>query len=576
MRPIKFVRSVESATLFQEAEDILEPTVENRGKHIFSLIRGAAREFTSSFLADENHVPTADKVSRVFNNTHPHLFDNPLLEIEEGIEEVNFEDLALVHERVLDPASATFGALAVEEEAFTGVIQQPTPEPEVQLGGTPDETLVATETTIQTEAEVAATSDVELPDGPVINATTDTAQLTASVKDKPMEVEGQATTTMAEPDPVTTSTEPFPLFVIDTHPSTSQKQIPVPAYNVHSETTTLGESTKVEVESDPEDDVIVYDAPNPRISTPRVELTALTDVPLPNHASSSTSRQINPLRRNKFVHAVGRNARRGNSGVTGVRRKKLVEHGSFATFGAVIAEASLRSEEDTKDKDPKEHLRRQGDSDLDWGSEADEEEGGPAIVTAEGMDLDPDLVGSGVTLAAMERFVEGVNGNHVTTDDLEGAIVEEDSSAEEMDEEDEEEDNEDENEEDNEDVDEDENEEDDEDVEGDEERMLIEDFFGVQDDPDFSDDEDEEDDLDPRAGFQARLDKLRDKQQKMIESDVDKDAEDEVYSDFEWGEGEEIDVRVIYLLSSCDLRIAPRILLVKPLINTRRIERHAT
>ena len=491
------------------------------------------------------------------------MFDNSLFEIEEGIEEVNFEDLALVHERVLDPASVTFGALVVQEEAFTGVIQQPASAPEVQLGGTSDETLVATETTIQTETEVAATSDAELPDGPVINTTTDTVQLTASVKDEPMEVEVRATTTMAEPDPVTTSTEPSSLFVIDTHPSTSQKQIPVPAYNVHSETTTLGGGTKSEVESDPEDDVIVYDAPNPRISTPRVELTALTNVPLPNHASSSTSRQINPLRRNKFVHAVGRNARRGNSGITGVKRKRLVEHGSFATFGAVTAEASLRSEEDTKDKDPKEHLRRQGDSDLDWGGETDEEEGGPAVVTAEGMDLDPDLVGSGVTLAAMQQFVEGINGNHVTMDDLEGAIVEEDSSAEEMGEEDEEEDNE------------DEPEEDDEDVEGDEERMLIEDFFGAQDDSDFSDD-DEEEDLDPRAGFQARLDRLRDKQQKMIEKGVDEDAEDEMYSDFEWGEGEEINVRMVYLLSSCDLRGAPRILLEKLLINTRRIEQHAT
>lgn len=485
------------------------------------------------------------------------MFDNPLFEIEEGIEEVNFGDLTLVHEHVLNPASAPFSALAAQEEAFTGVIREPAPEPETQLG-TPDETPVATETTIQTGTEVPATSDVELPDEPVTKVTADTAQSVASV------VEAQATTAMTELDPPTTSTEPSPLFVIDTDPSTSQKQIPVPAYNVRSETMTLGESTKVEVELelDPEDDVIVYDAPNPRVSTPKVEFTALTKAPLPNGASPSASRQVNPLWRNKFVHAVGRNARRGSSGVTGIKRKRLMEHGSFATFGATIAEANLKSGENTEDKDPKEHLRRQGDSDLDWGSETDDEEGGPVAVTAEGMDLDPDLVGSEVTLAAMESFVEGLNGNHVTMDDLEGAISQEDSPAEETGEEEEGED------------DEDEIEEDDEDVEGDEERILIEESFGIEDDPDFSDDEDEdEDDLDPKAGFQARLDRLRKKQQMMIERGVDEDsAEDEMYSDFEWGEGEEIDVRMIYLLSSCDLPGASRTSLEKPSIYTRRIE----
>ena len=556
LRPIKFVRSVETATLFQEAEELLESTTQNTGKYIFFLIRGSAWEFTHPVLADENHVPTADRVSRVFSNTHPHLFDNSLFEIEEGIEEVNFEDLALVHEQVLNPASVPFGALAVQKEAFAGVIQDPAPEPETQLGGTPDETPVATEITIQTGTEVAATSDLELSDGRVTKVTTDIAQSIASV---PMVVEAQATTATAEPDPATTSTESSLLFVIDTDPSTSQMQIPAPAYNVRSETTALGESAEVELEFDPEDDVIVYDAPNPRISTPKVELTALTKSPLPNGASPSTSRQVNPLRRNKFVHAVGRNARRGSSGITGIKRKRLTEHGSFATFGATVAEAGLRFEVNTKNKDPKEHLRRQGDSDLDWGGETDEEGEGP-VVTAEGMDLDPDLVGSEVTLAAMERFVEGLNGNHVTMDDLEGVVPREDSPAEEAGEEGEE--------------DEDEIEEDDEDVEGDEERMLIEEFFNVQDDPDFSDDEDE-DDLDPRAGFQARLDRLRKKQQKMIERGVDEDnPEDEMDSGFEWGEGEDIDVRVVSLLSSCDLCGAPRIFLEKPLINTRRIELH--
>ena len=37
LRPIKFVRSVETATLFQEAEELLEPTAQNSSKHTHSL-----------------------------------------------------------------------------------------------------------------------------------------------------------------------------------------------------------------------------------------------------------------------------------------------------------------------------------------------------------------------------------------------------------------------------------------------------------------------------------------------------------------------------------------------------------
>jgi len=375
----------------------------------------------------------------------------------------------------------------------------------------------------------------------------------AFVQDEQMDLEAQNTITAVEPESVTTPPKPSPLFVVDTDPSTSQKQIPVPTYNVHPHTVSFGESVKADIEagSDPEDDVIVYVAPNPRISTPRVELTTLTNISLSNHTTSA-SRQINPLRRSKFVHAVGKNAKRGSSGVTGVKRKRLADNGNFAAFGAMIAEARLRSQDDGKD--PKEHLRRQGDSDLDWGDETDEGEGSPAVTTAEGMDIDPDLVDSGVAVAAMERFVEGINGNNVTMDDLEDANVERYSPSEdEMDEEDE-------------------NGTDGEDVEGDEERMLIEGFLASQDGADFSDED--EDELDPRAGFQARLDRLRKKQHKLIETGDGE--EDEMDSDFEWGEGEDIDVSINRVLDSCDLRGTPRISLMRLSINTRRTRWHVT
>jgi len=412
---------------------------------------------------------------------------------------------------------------------------------------------VTAETTVRTGTEPSTAADVELPDEPAIKASTKVSQPATPVREEPMVVETHISITTAESRPVMIPTEPPPLFVIDTNPSASQKRISVPAYDVHPHTASLGENTnpRVEVESDPEDDVIVYEAPNPRISTPRVELATLTNITFPNHTPSSTPRQINPLRKGKFVHAVGKNAKRGSGGILGVKRKRLAEHGNFAAFGAMIAEARLRSQDDGEDRDPKEHLRRQGDSDVDWGDETDECKGNPTVATAEGMDLDPDLVGSGVTMTAMTKFVEGIDANHVRMDNLEDANAGERSSSDEG-------------------TYEDEDGTSDEDVESDEEMMLIEEFLAARDGSDFSD-EDEDDELDPRAGFQARLDRLRRKQQKAIEME-DGEGEDEMDQDFNWGD---IDVGIVYLLESCDLR-TPRIWLKAPSVSTGRTGRRAT
>ena len=408
---------------------------------------------------------------------------------------------------------------------------------------------MASETTVRTETMVSTAADVELPDEP---ASAEAAQLVAPVQDEPMVAKTHIFITSAEPGPVTIPTEPPPLFVIDTNPSASQTQITVPAYDVHPNTVTFGENVGGNVESDPEDDVIVYEAPNPRISTPRVELATLTNISFPDHTPSSAPRQINPLRKGKFVHVVGRNAKRGSGGSLGVKRKRLAEHGNLASFGAAIAESRLRSQDD---RDPKEHLRRQGGSDIDWGDDTDEGKGDPAVATAEGMDLDPDLVGSEVTMAAMESFVKGIGANHVRMDELEDVEAREDSPSDDE-------------------MYEDEDGTGDEDVESDEEMMLIEEFLAAQDGSDFSDDDDD-DGLDPRAGFQARLDRLRKKQQKMIEME-DGEDEDEMDQDSKWGEREEIDVRTIYLLESRDLRCTPRIWLKGSSANTRRTGQRVT
>lgn len=463
----------------------------------------------------------------MFSNTHPHLFDKSLFGIEEGIEEVNFKDLALVHGHILSSAPNTLAPPVIQGGVVTGVSRNPAPRPGVQRERTPGATLIV---------------EAEPSDRHVIKVTT------------------QATITKAGPEQATIPTKPPPPFFIDTNPSMSQNRISVPAYHVHSHTGSLGENVQVEVDSDLEDDVIIYDAPNPRMSTPRVEPSALANVSSPNHDPPSPPRLTNTLRRGKFVHVVGKNAKRGGSGVTGVKRKRLVEHKNFAEFGTMIAEVRLRSQDGGEDKDPKEHMRRQGDSDLDWGDETDEDEKekGPVAVTAEGMDLDPDLVGSGVTVAAMESFAEGINGDHATIDDLEDDDTDGDSRPDDSD------------------GNESQGGSEDRGLESDEERMLIEEINADQSGSDFSDDDDDDDaeGLDPMADFQARLDRLRKKQQKIIEMGDDEN-EDEMDPDFQWREGQDIDVCIIPVPGSRNLRDTFRTLSKKLSITTRRTGRRA-
>lgn len=438
----------------------------------------------------------------MFSSTHPHLFNNTLFDIEEGIEEVNFEDLGLVHERVLGsaPALATLASSGIQKQVSTGARRHtPKVQPQETLGGD----LVTTGATTQASPPVHKES---------IMVGTKTAITTAK--------------------PESTLAGSSPLFFVDAGPSASQTRFPVPAYEILPRTAALGENARPEVEPDSEDDIIVYDAPNPRIFTPKVEPTTLANlanVSPQKESPSSTPRQINPLRRNKFVHVVGKNARRGSSGVLGVKRKRLSEHKNFAAFGAMIAEARLRKQGEEVDEDPKKHMRRQGDSDLDWGDETDEngKENEAVVATAEGMDLDPDLVGAEVTMAAMERFVEGINGNQVTMDDLEDAGAMEGSSSDDK-------------------INDNEDGSASEGSESGEEKMSIEDLVADEYGSDFSEDE-EEDDINPRAGFQARLDRLRKKQRKVIEME---DDEDEVDLELQWEEGEEIDVRVVHTLHS--------------------------
>ncbi|KAJ7671180.1 hypothetical protein B0H17DRAFT_194764 [Mycena rosella] len=107
LRPIKFVRSVHHATLFQEEEELLQPVVEDVGDE------------------EQSHVPTADRVMRVFSGGNfPRVENENENEEEEELEEIDFDDLAKLREEV-DAAASVPGAAPVRveavEERFMGI-----------------------------------------------------------------------------------------------------------------------------------------------------------------------------------------------------------------------------------------------------------------------------------------------------------------------------------------------------------------------------------------------------------------------------------------------------------------------
>lgn len=93
LRPIVFVRSVQTPFLFQVEEDILKPVIEEIGDDV------------------QSHMPTADRVARVFSGD---LFDDL-----EELEEIDFHDLDKLND--VPEVSQSFPTT----ERFTGNIIQP-------------------------------------------------------------------------------------------------------------------------------------------------------------------------------------------------------------------------------------------------------------------------------------------------------------------------------------------------------------------------------------------------------------------------------------------------------------------
>ncbi|KAF8658390.1 hypothetical protein AX16_001999 [Volvariella volvacea WC 439] len=531
LRPIIFVRSIQTPFLFRVEEEIFRPVAEEVGD------------------GEVNHVPTADRVFKVFSGSADAEDTEASTEEQEAVEEIDFADLGRIQAEV--DAAAARGAskknaeLIEVEERFTGIrissitTNDPTP-------GAPDDTALATTSVSSMQVEISEAST------PGVSTETTAAQ-TASVP------ETTTQTTAEEPKP---TEEPLGFF-IDTNPTQ-----PTTAGVTTSQTTNpLGGDDK-----DDDDDIIVYVAPHPRSgsdshpqreptpqplplpttsiltglalgqpaqpqpqpqlsssdgppttgpSEPPADASLQTPVPAPEELTSpppippipspppfssvqfsfaetpsaSAPAPTKKTTRQTPTFVVGSRAKAKAKARMVERKRRSTQRPVFGSYGAMMEEAQLH--ESGQHTTIRWVVGRRGDSDLDWGDEDEDgkdEEGGAgagADGVAEGMSLDPDLE---MDIGAMKAFVTGMGpsgGAFVTMDDIadQRKLEEEDNDvvwrgveSEESDED-----------EDDEELDAAVNEE--------EEQMVADD----DDDPLLSSD----DDMDPRASFQARLDRIR-------------------------------------------------------------------
>ncbi|KAH7928942.1 hypothetical protein BV22DRAFT_167459 [Leucogyrophana mollusca] len=141
LKPVIFVPSVYTKTLFQEVEDILQPVSE------------------STDATEQSHVPTAERVARVFSagNFPQQEESSDDSSDEEALEEIDFVDMAKLRAEV-DAAASHIAAReglasheTIVEETFTGIYKSRAPDSLLPQG---------TEELSSMEVEIATRRDV--------------------------------------------------------------------------------------------------------------------------------------------------------------------------------------------------------------------------------------------------------------------------------------------------------------------------------------------------------------------------------------------------------------------------------
>lgn len=432
LKPVKFVRSVHTATLFENEEDIFQSVVETVGAYAIS--HGCSRLTRLVPVGDEeSHIPTADAVFRVF---HPLDKQVEGAEVEEGdderLEEIDFADIARIQAEV-DAAAARQDAVVSEvttakEETASFFVDTTPAEVDRSRSNAPIQVN-------RMEGALGDTNVDEDEDEEIIvyvaphprngkSHTLPQATITASqipstsiltgrrddfVGNQPMAVDDSFQSKVSGRQPAF-KLEMGTLFPESPHSAPEPDQLPPPPSfqqmaNNEVPTIELAASPPVETSIPVEPFVVGYpvveNSAAPAAQPPATPIAAPTiDSVSFSFAQTSVKKQTRRLHPVGTPRALLKRNRKA-------RRKSLR---GFGAFGAMHEEAMLR------EVDPRRHEQRRGDSDVDWGT-SDEEDGVDALsADMGGMELD-----EGISFDAMKSFVKSMSAEgsrHVTMDDI--------------------------------------------------------------------------------------------------------------------------------------------------------------
>lgn len=394
LKPIKFVRSVYTATLFQKEDDIFQPVVESAGTSFATLFHDRSSQPLTVEGDEKSHVPTADAVLRVFNTDK----QTNVLDGEEELEEVDFTDIGRVQAEV-DAAASQPPVLSPEAPATEEM-------PASFFVDTTPSTVIHTTNskTIQVDRLNGALGDattnnedddeviVYVAPHPRITNKPTTSPVTTVPMIKPLQTTS-ILTGVTIGSSVVEADSPPPLADVSAASKRMDATTPLPNAAQPALTIELGtlypETTVTSHQSAPE---ALSLPPPPSFDDVSFSFTKSTAT---GSATRSQKRRLHPVGTPRSL--IKRKP----------RRRSL---GGFGAFGAMHEEALLHEE------DPRRAEQRRGDSDINWGTSDEDDDVDALSADMGGMEIDGEI-----DLQAMKRFVHSLSAEgskHVTMDDI--------------------------------------------------------------------------------------------------------------------------------------------------------------
>ncbi|KAH9055548.1 hypothetical protein EDB87DRAFT_1579780 [Lactarius vividus] len=376
LKPITFVRSQQTPTLFLRGEEIFKPVAEEAGEQ------------------EASHVPTAERVYRIFHGGNSAPQPSEPLSDEEELLEIDYADLG----RFMNEIEAT----------ATSSKNTKTTLPAAAIAAT------SIATSVQDDNQPVVTAIEEGPTGFYIDTKPSPVQ-NSSISTTDIAVEHPGTGILGEDiaedddDEIIVYVAPHPrngkLASTHTQSSPDAKAFPSPADPASVATpirqTAYNTPHAPALPPEPEPEPKLWSEPVPKdVNVPAPSL-ALAPAPAPaltfkNFSFSLLSSFPKPTYRARWPRRIA--------------RRKAERNMMFGSFGAMRAEATLR------ELDPRRADQRRGDSDVDWGGSTS------GLAEVEDSEDDGGMLVHDIKADAMAAFVRsmGAAGKvHIGAGDLE-------------------------------------------------------------------------------------------------------------------------------------------------------------